>query len=283
MGECKFDMLFTINVPHILEKIFFHLDYASFKKCTEVNTVWHKLLTSKSFKRLGKSIFREEIEWELWHAVCMGNAFEVRRIISGGMVDVNYKQRDITPLYLASREGLKDVVQLLLKGGADANIGCRDDNLYPMHEAAYQGDKDLAQLLLAGGAEVNMQTTWGATPLLFAIENDHRDLVQLLLERGADPNMGPKSMLEAALLHDFIDVVKLLLNNGAEPNQLSPTGWAPLHLAASAGQKNAVQLLLDAGAEVNTVNLQGATPLTKAYENGHTAIVNLLKDNGGTE
>ena len=69
MGECGFDKLFTKSVPHILEKIFFSLDYASFKTCMEVNTVWQELLTSKSFKRLGKSIFCEDIERELWQAV----------------------------------------------------------------------------------------------------------------------------------------------------------------------------------------------------------------------
>ena len=32
MGVCAFDTLLTRNVPHILEKIFFSLDYKSFQK-----------------------------------------------------------------------------------------------------------------------------------------------------------------------------------------------------------------------------------------------------------
>ena len=33
-GHSAFDTLFTKSVPHIIEKIFFTLDYNSFKICT---------------------------------------------------------------------------------------------------------------------------------------------------------------------------------------------------------------------------------------------------------
>ena len=58
---CGFCTLFTKSVPHILEKIFFSLDYESFKKCLEVSTAWKELLTSESFIIRGKMVFREEI------------------------------------------------------------------------------------------------------------------------------------------------------------------------------------------------------------------------------
>ena len=45
--------LFTESVPHVLEKIFFSLDYESFKTCKEVSISWNKLLTSESFKTSG--------------------------------------------------------------------------------------------------------------------------------------------------------------------------------------------------------------------------------------
>ena len=58
---CEFDRLFTKKVPHIHEKIFFSLDYESFKNCVEVSKSWNDLLTSDNFLRRGKSVFFENI------------------------------------------------------------------------------------------------------------------------------------------------------------------------------------------------------------------------------
>ena len=49
MVPSAFDKLFTKNVLHILEEIFFDLDYESFKTCLEVSNLWRQLLTSESF------------------------------------------------------------------------------------------------------------------------------------------------------------------------------------------------------------------------------------------
>ena len=51
--------LFPRNVPHIIEKIFFYLDYESYKKCHEVNSTWFELLTSDSYQKKAKAVFRE--------------------------------------------------------------------------------------------------------------------------------------------------------------------------------------------------------------------------------
>ena len=89
MGECEFDTLFTRNVPHILEKIFFSLDYASFKNCLEVNEPWRDLLTSESFLRKGKSVFCEDIHRELRLGASSGNVDTIIRVFSSFKADVN--------------------------------------------------------------------------------------------------------------------------------------------------------------------------------------------------
>ena len=45
-SACEFDRLFTKRVPHIHEKIFFSMDYETFKKCLEVSKSSHDVLTS---------------------------------------------------------------------------------------------------------------------------------------------------------------------------------------------------------------------------------------------
>ena len=60
LGE--FDRLNTNRVPHILENIFLSLDCRSLMNCLEVSKCWNDLLTTKSFLRMGKSVFCEDLQ-----------------------------------------------------------------------------------------------------------------------------------------------------------------------------------------------------------------------------
>ena len=88
MDTCAFDKLFSKSVPHIFERIFFSLDYESFKRCLEVNKSWNDLMTSERFKVLGSSFFKFEIERDLWDASNDGSLSKVQGILSSFMVDV---------------------------------------------------------------------------------------------------------------------------------------------------------------------------------------------------
>ena len=61
MGPIGFDMLITKHVPHILEKIFFTLDYEAYKNCLYVCLAWNKLLTTETYQRRGHIVFHEDI------------------------------------------------------------------------------------------------------------------------------------------------------------------------------------------------------------------------------
>ena len=58
--ECAFDILSKRNVPHIPEKIFFLLDFESFKTCLNVSDEWNKLLMTDSYQRKAATLYREE-------------------------------------------------------------------------------------------------------------------------------------------------------------------------------------------------------------------------------
>ena len=79
-----FETLLNKNVPHILEGIFFSLDYPSFRTCLRVSKTWYELLTSDSFQKKAKSIFRKgllEDEKKLRDAARKGDATEIRVVI----------------------------------------------------------------------------------------------------------------------------------------------------------------------------------------------------------
>ena len=128
-GSCGFEILFTQNVPHLLEKIFFSLDYESFKTCQEVNKIWHDLLTSDSYLKKAKIMFQEGIvedEKKLHLAIKEGSTDVATRILDMGLVDVNYQlfklTPGLTPLLTAVSYGKKDMTKFLLEKGADPNM-----------------------------------------------------------------------------------------------------------------------------------------------------------------
>ena len=146
-AACEFDKLFTKAVPHILEQIFFSVDYESFKKCLKVSKSWNDLLTSESFLRRGKSVFCEDIQEELLLAADLGNVDAIRRVLSHFMVDINFMtERNGSPLMLAAEKGHQDVVQLLLDRGAEPNIANQFGRT-AQYYALQNGHLDIANIL----------------------------------------------------------------------------------------------------------------------------------------
>ena len=235
MESCAFDTLFTKSVPHILEKIFFSLNYESYKRCFHVSNAWKGLLTSESFERKRKSVFHDDIlreELELFEASYEGSTEEVRRLLSSGLVDVNCvrgKGSDffLNPLSEAAVAGHKEVVKILLDRGA--KIDQQDEHgCTPLYLAAQFNKQDMVQLLLKRGAQPNVADNSGNTPLHEASQNGNKDIVQLLLEAGAMPDQANKDEdipLNWAVRWNHIDgdnmdVIKILLERGPDPNAL---------------------------------------------------------------
>ena len=140
MDSCAFHTLFSKNVPHLLEKIFFFLDYESYKRCLEVSKVWNDLLTSDSFQMKGRSVFRTEIvkdDMYLFDAAEEGDKNKVQKLLSTGMIDVNILGTNISipPLLLAARHGHKEIVKLFFDRGADLNKADKD-GFTSLHHAA---------------------------------------------------------------------------------------------------------------------------------------------------
>ncbi|SEF70579.1 Ankyrin repeat-containing protein [Paenibacillus sp. UNC499MF] len=83
----------------------------------------------------------------------------------------------------------KDVVQLLLKGGADPNLAANDHATALIYTASSKSNEgtEVLRMLLDAGANPNVLTDYGRTPLLAAASGDHVDRVKLLIEKGADP------------------------------------------------------------------------------------------------
>ena len=187
-------------------------------------------------------------------------------------------------LHAASHIGHKEIVQLLLERGTDANSqgsGKFDGNA--LQAASNSGNKKIVQLLLERGADVNAQGGQHGNALQAASDSGHKGIVQLLLERGADVNaQGGKyrNALLAASHSGHKDIVQLLLERGAVVNVQEEYYGNALQVASNSGNKEIVQLLLERGANVNAQGGYYGNALEAASLHGHKSIVQLLLEKG---
>ncbi len=100
--------------------------------------------------------------------------------------DVNTKGLDaFTPLHFASSEGHSEIVQVLLKSGA--NVDSLSTTLRtPLHVACNRGFRRIIEMLLGAGAKVNVQDVEGNTPGHILSEGGWQEALEVLLKSGAD-------------------------------------------------------------------------------------------------
>ena len=177
MNACEFDRVFSKNVPHILENIFFSLDYESYKKCLELSYAWNELLKSESYqKKLKEELDRDHEKF--WINLTSGTL--------GGCSEAIIAVRKKSPISAGNAAEVKK----FLSGMLDVNRRGGPYHETPLFRAAIRGDKVLAEILLHNGANPNVATRkLLRTSLHVAAARDHRDVIELLLDEGGDPNM----------------------------------------------------------------------------------------------
>ena len=163
----------------------------------------------------------------------------VKLLIAFG-ADVNaYNDDDDwgSPLHLAAQCSPKDVVELLLRSGA--NLEARDKNgETPLHKAVDCGRRQITEFLIEQGSNIEAKDNRGTSPLFLAVNRGDRAIAKFILEHGAEVNekgTNPRSddtLLHVAVFNQDRDMVELLLMHGADVNAKSgPFGYTPLYYA----------------------------------------------------
>ncbi|KAF3070112.1 Ankyrin-1 [Trichoderma lentiforme] len=193
------------------------------------------------------------------------------------------------PIHLAIKRHHYAVVKILLEAHSRYDVAL--DLFFklavtPLHMASTYGQLDIVKLLLKYNATANVVDWHDKTPLFNASEKGHLRIVQELLDYDADPNAADEqntSPLLSAIRKNHIHVVKLLLDRDADPDQGDISGVTPILAASEVGHAHIVDLLLKYGADPNIEDDNGFSPLLIAAKNGHVEVVKLLFQNDITD
>ena len=174
------------------------------------------------------------------------------------------------------RENLPNILNYLIENKA-ANIKTKNQFLLL---ASKNGHKEIVNLLLEKGIDINQTDEYGKNALHLASWYGHIDIVQLLIEYRFDFNQTDEYGLNALHLasrYGQIAIVQLLIKRGMDIKQKdSLFGQNALHWASEGGHREIVQLLIKEGIDINQTNEDGENALHLAYEKGHNDIVQLL-------
>jgi ankyrin repeat protein len=233
-------------------------------------------------------------ETALMTAARVGTLASVKALLSHG-ANVNGKddRRGQTALMWAAAEGHADVVEELIKAGADFRTRLTS-GFTPLLFAVREGRLDVVRVLLKAGADVNETVPVeggrrrgyggrvppaGASPLLVAVMNAHFELAAHLLDAGADPNA---DLPGYTVLHAITAVRK----PGVGDNDPAPEGSGTMSsielvkkLAARGAKLNA-RMTKRANLSNTRLNEVGATPFMLAALTADAELMKTLAELG---
>ncbi|XP_026161140.1 oxysterol-binding protein-related protein 1 isoform X2 [Mastacembelus armatus] len=225
-----------------------------------------------------------EPEEQFLHCARNGDLLGIQKLLmskirDGMQININCKGKNKsnlgwTPLHLACYFGHKDVVEELLKAGADVNLPNNIGDT-PLHKAAFTGRKEVVMLLLHydacptvinGSAQIPKDVTQNAeirSMLEAAERTEERKLEDKLLEAAREGDLTTLTQLFSRKKPPDINCTDLL-------------GNTPLHCAAYRGQKQCALKLLKSGASPNIKNKNGQTVFDLVSD---TAMKQVLEGN----
>lgn len=164
----------------------------------------------------------------------------------------------------AARSGDWSAVRSMVAANKNA-VNLTDlDGSTPLHWAVRADEREIVDVLLKAGARANVQDRLGVTPVFLAAMNADGAVIRKLLAAGANANEVEKTgetILMIATRSGDIDSVRALLEHGANPNTAEPQlQLTPLMLAAEAGFTDIVDALIKSGADIQTRTRTGAKP-----------------------
>jgi serine/threonine-protein phosphatase 6 regulatory ankyrin repeat subunit B len=198
-----------------------------------------------------------------------------------------------TALFYAVQCERRDIIELLLKNGADINIRNTLTGIAPIHYLAVTGKVNLMAFLF----EIKRYTidlsmrdkgVEGMLAIHLASKFGHAEVVRMLLTWTQNLHKdfvsgSGKTPLMYAAQYNQLPVIRVLAEHSADINYTSTKneGHTALHYAVMSGNEEVVTELLNMGAHMCPSNLSSKmSPVHYAALYGYLNILNLLHEHG---
>ena len=170
-------------------------------------------------------------------------------------------------IHLSAETDYLGVIKTLLAAGADVDIRDLEESTV-LNRAAERGHIDILDAILRHGADVNAAGgSQRRTALHLAALNGEAGPIGPLIEAGADAELRDwdgLTPLACAAKYSFCEAMRALLKHGANRDVRGNQGDTLLHLSCGEQDEElnaAVDILLRSGADETAVNDDGRTPL----------------------
>ena len=200
----------------------------------------------------------------------------------GADLDERDESSGLPPLAIALYKQHWTTAAMLIERGASLIF---DDNYNVekasfLHHASACGRNDIVELLLKHGADPNAMTITSETPLHWAATLGQSKAIEILLRAGSDANSATQLTKERpvhfASMLNCKEALQSLLGS-ADVKAQSSEGWTALHYAAAYGHIEIVEILISRGAEIDAETYSsGTTPLVLASKYGHESVESIL-------
>lgn len=228
----------------------------------------------KDFRTLSEKVYKKDLKG-------------IDSLLAHGVdIDVSLEGSGSTVLLIAcSLKDHVDVVEFLIKKGANVNIIPERDGRTALMWAAGNSKKSV-ELLLAHGAKTRIKAVDGMTALIQSVYGVisgqvTTEVCDILIEKGEDINTQLTGIGYTALMFAAkkgkLELVNYLISKGAMVNLRAGNGRTALMFAARHGYKNVVEALLSNGADVTEMDKAGQTAKMLAEKKGHEDIVKILE------
>lgn len=189
-----------------------------------------------------------------------------------GFKDIdNHHIQKGTPLFHACSQNRNDVVDLLIKFGANINkVSCWTSRT-PLFIASARGHVDVVSRLVQAKANPNIRDRDGSSAIMEAAKNNHLSIVQLLTP-STDFNIVDNdgfTIFNYALWSNNNDMINYVFDYCTNINHVDNNGKTYLHHALELQRnQHVISLLLNKGIDISIQNNNGkvARDLTKNPE-----------------
>ncbi|XP_028332223.1 ankyrin repeat and SOCS box protein 3 isoform X2 [Gouania willdenowi] len=250
-----------------------------------MRAVWKK--GSPSDCREYVSILTHEGESACFLAAQRGHLSVLRLLLKGNPpeFDINQLTNDLScPLYAAVDNGHKDVVELLVRKGAELNRTHTHSCWTCLHQAVYKGHSGIVRLL-STVCDLEAVDEHNITPLFLAAQHGQRECLEILINAGADVNAAAADLANPLFIasqggHE--SCVELLLDHDADPDEPCSNEWnqLPIHASAEFGHIGILRRLIAVTSRIIDRMKILRSPLYSAVQSRQTECVKILLEEG---